>query len=202
MLYGGLPDRLDGHRLRPGWWVPVSRPQVCGWLVGSSTPAGLARGLGSCEEFVHDLRAGGNDGSQFAAVDDLGCAGRGVPDEAGDLLDADAAVAHQVDERGPQLPWRPDAPMLASSQTRLNSFRTFPASSAAPRWVVNASPMSCQSSPAASRSPAWLSDKERSARTAVTGRPRVRRDRRKPGPVELGGSQPPAGLHPAPGGGQ
>ena len=42
---------------------------------------------------VHDLGAGGDDGSQFAAVDDLGGAGGGVAGEPGDLLDADPAVA-------------------------------------------------------------------------------------------------------------
>jgi hypothetical protein len=46
---------------------------------------------------------------------------------------------------------------------RLNIFRTFPASSAAPWWLVNTSPVSCQPSPAASRSPAWLPDQARSA---------------------------------------
>jgi hypothetical protein len=30
-----------------------------------------------------------------------------VPDEAGDLLDGDPLVAHQADERGPQLAWGP-----------------------------------------------------------------------------------------------
>jgi hypothetical protein len=39
----------------------------------------------------------------LAAVDDLGGAGGGVPDQAGDLLDADPAVAEQADKRGPQL---------------------------------------------------------------------------------------------------
>ena len=46
------------------------------------------------------------------------------------------------------------SPIPASVQTRLNIFRTFPASSAAPWWVVNTSPVSCQSSQAASRSSA------------------------------------------------
>ena len=51
--------------------------------------------------------------------------------------------------RGVQLP-----PMPASSQTRLNIFRTLAASSAAPRWVVKTSPLSCQSSPAVFAAPA------------------------------------------------
>src|SRR5207253_7442774 len=39
-----------------------------------------------------------------------GCPGGGVPDEAGDLRDADAAVAHQADEGGAQLARRPAVP--------------------------------------------------------------------------------------------
>src|SRR5258708_2932162 len=66
-------------------------------------------------------------------------------------------------------------PEPASVQMRLNIFRTLPASSAAPRWLVNTSPVSFQPSPAASRSPAWLADQARSAWTATWGRPRVRR---------------------------
>ena len=70
---------------------------------GSWAAVGLGRGLGLCEELVHDFGTGGDDGPEFAAVDDFGGAGGGVPDEAGDLLDADAAVAHQADEGGPEL---------------------------------------------------------------------------------------------------
>ena len=55
------------------------------------------------------------------------------------------------------------SPAPAALQTRLNILRTLPASSAAPRWFVNTSPVSCQLSPAVSRSPAWLSDQKRSA---------------------------------------
>src|SRR5690348_13645026 len=57
---------------------------MCRVVRGSGTGAGL----GSGEELVHDLGAFGDHRSQFAAVDDLGGAGGGVPDEAGDLLDA------------------------------------------------------------------------------------------------------------------
>ena len=57
----------------------------------------------SSEELVHDLGAGGDHRPQFPAVDDLGGAGRGVPGQAGDLLDADPAVAHQADEGDAQL---------------------------------------------------------------------------------------------------
>ena len=49
-------------------------------------------GLGCGEEFVHDLGAAGDDGSEFAAVDDLGGAGGGVLDQVGDLLDGDTTV--------------------------------------------------------------------------------------------------------------
>jgi hypothetical protein len=52
--------------------------------------------LAFAEEFVHDLGAGGDHRSQFAAVDDLGCPGGGVPGQPGDLLDADPAVAQQA----------------------------------------------------------------------------------------------------------
>jgi hypothetical protein len=68
---------------------------------------GVGWGLGCCEELVHDFGAGGDDGSQFAAVDGFGGAGGGVSDEAGDFLDADAVVAHQADEGSPELPRGP-----------------------------------------------------------------------------------------------
>ena len=60
---------------------------------------------------------------------------------------------------------------------RLNILRTFPASSASPLWVVNTSPVSCQSWPArsAARRPGCPAQ-ARSAWTATEGRPRVRRD--------------------------
>jgi hypothetical protein len=75
-------------------------------------------GLGSGEELVHDLGAGGDDGSWFASVDDLGRADGGVPGQAGDLLDADSLVAHQADEGGAQLargPAVPDASLGADA---------------------------------------------------------------------------------------
>jgi len=57
--------------------------------VGSCGAApGPREGLGSSEELFHDFGAGGDDGPQFAAVDDLGCPGGSVPDQPGDLLDA------------------------------------------------------------------------------------------------------------------
>src|SRR5260370_18389616 len=66
--------------------MAVSEP--CGF----ATAFGLSEGSLACsEQIVHDLGAGGDDGSQFAAVDDLGGAGGGVPGQARDLLDADAA---------------------------------------------------------------------------------------------------------------
>jgi len=63
-----------------------------------SAAAGTGAGSGFCEELVHDFGACGDDWSQFAAVDDLGCPGGGVSDEAGDFFDADAVVAEQADE--------------------------------------------------------------------------------------------------------
>jgi hypothetical protein len=54
---------------------------------------GPGRELCLCEELVHDFGAGGDDGPELAAVDDFGGPGGGVPDEAGDFLDADAAVS-------------------------------------------------------------------------------------------------------------
>src|SRR5690348_1537758 len=80
-----------------------------GWLVlVGGSQAGM--GLASAEELVHDLGAGGDDRPQFAAVDDLGGAGGGVPGQPGDLLDADPAVAEQADKRGAQLARRPAVP--------------------------------------------------------------------------------------------
>ena len=93
---------------RIGWMAVACRAGLVGsgqitrdlrlGLWRSSAALGLARGLGCCEELVHDLGACGDDRPQFAAVDDLGCPGGGVSDEAGDFLDADPVVAHQADE--------------------------------------------------------------------------------------------------------
>jgi hypothetical protein len=57
---------------------------------------GLGPGLGLCEQLVHDFGAGGDDASEFAAVVDFGGAGGGMPDEAGDFLDADAAAVGRL----------------------------------------------------------------------------------------------------------
>jgi hypothetical protein len=43
-------------------------------------------GVGCGEDGVHDFGAGGEDGTQFAAVDDFGGAGAGVPGEASEWL--------------------------------------------------------------------------------------------------------------------
>jgi hypothetical protein len=112
----------------PIWSVSHRQPGFLGWvltwpfcglrarLARGLTGAGRQqrrdprRGLGSCEEFVHDFGAGGDDRPQFAAVDDLGGPGGGVPGQASDFLDADAAVAEQADERGPQFAGRPAVP--------------------------------------------------------------------------------------------
>src|SRR5206468_512449 len=101
------PGRLDGHRL---WSREVRYPGTGGWLVRGPRRFSGRRGLGFCEELVHDLGAGGDDGPEFAAVDDLGGAGGGVPGEAGDLLDGDSLVAQQADEGGAQLARGPAVP--------------------------------------------------------------------------------------------
>jgi hypothetical protein len=49
---------------------------------------------GVAEQVVHRLCAGGDDGAQFLPVDHFRGAGTGVADQAGDLLGADALVAH------------------------------------------------------------------------------------------------------------
>jgi hypothetical protein len=49
----------------------------------------IARCL-SREDGVHDFGAGGEDGAEFAAVDDFGGACAGVPGEPGDFLDGNA----------------------------------------------------------------------------------------------------------------
>ena len=59
------------------------------------------------EHLVHHVGAGGDHGAQLVPVDDLGCAGTGVPGQAGDLLHRDPGLRHQADERVPQLPRRP-----------------------------------------------------------------------------------------------
>src|SRR5436190_9706988 len=92
----------------------TSSGQVPGgrWLVWAGVVGGswAGAGSGSGEELVHDLGAGGDDGPQFPAVDDLGGPGGGVPDEAGDLFDGDPLVAHQADECGAQLARGPAVP--------------------------------------------------------------------------------------------
>ena len=52
------------------------------------------------EDLIHDLGACRDHRSQFPAVDNFGCPGGGVPGQPGDLLDADAMIAHQAYERG------------------------------------------------------------------------------------------------------
>ncbi len=91
-MRNGLSYGLDGYRL---WSRGQVTREVGGWLVqvgGSRT----GKGLGSAEENVHDLGSGGDYRSQFPAVHDLGGPGGGMPDEPGDLLDADPAVAQQA----------------------------------------------------------------------------------------------------------
>jgi hypothetical protein len=99
----------NGHRLLAGRasFGPVTGDRRRSGCAGPGRLSGKGRGLCFCEELVHDFGAGGDDGSEFAAVDEFGGAGGGVSDEAGDFLDADAAVAHQADEGGPELARRP-----------------------------------------------------------------------------------------------
>jgi hypothetical protein len=109
---GGQPGRLGGHRLlgRGSGFRSGNQGPAAGWS-GSLAALGSAREASvCCEELVHDLGADGDDGSQFAAVDDFGGAGGGVPGQAGDLLDADPAVAQQADEGGAQLARCPAVP--------------------------------------------------------------------------------------------
>src|ERR1039457_29936 len=71
--------------------VTRDRRLACaGSLGGCRAGVGVGWGLGWCEELAHDFGACGDDGSEFAAVDDFGGAGGGVSDEAGGFLAADA----------------------------------------------------------------------------------------------------------------
>jgi hypothetical protein len=92
-------------------------------------------GPASCEELVHDVGVGGAHRPQFPAVDDLGGAGGGVLDEPGDLLDDEprwlCRLTKAVRNSGDIQP----SPIPASVQMRLNIFRTWLASSAAPRCI-------------------------------------------------------------------
>ena len=98
-LRDGLPDRLEDHRLPAGveGSGQVTRDRRLA-RVGPQRLSDRREGLGSCEELVHDLGAGGDHRPQFPAVGDFGGVGGGVSDQPGDLLDADPAVAHQADE--------------------------------------------------------------------------------------------------------
>ena len=74
------------------------RPQRCDPITSSGGFGRSFRALLRLEDLVHDFGAGGDHRAQFAAVDDFGGAGAGVPGQAGDLLDWDALVAHHADE--------------------------------------------------------------------------------------------------------
>jgi hypothetical protein len=69
---------------------------------GDTEPTNLGR-----EDLVHDLGTGGDHRAQFTAIHDLGGAGTGVPDQAGDLFHGHARVRHQADKRSSQLAGRP-----------------------------------------------------------------------------------------------
>ena len=103
LIAGHRSGRQGGLRSAGVGTTGMCGPWVTFGLAGEGTLDGRCDQACS-EEPVHDLGACGDDRPQFPAVDDFGGAGGGVPGEAGDLLDADAAVAEQADEGGP-LPW-------------------------------------------------------------------------------------------------
>jgi|SRR6516225_11556034 hypothetical protein len=53
---------------------------------------------------------------------------KGMPGQPGDLLDADAVMAHQAHEGGPSSRGVQPSPAPGALHTRLNNFRTFAAS--------------------------------------------------------------------------
>jgi hypothetical protein len=59
------------------------------------------------EHLVHALSAGLDHGSQLEPVDSLRHSGRAVADQTRDLLCTDPVIAHERDERSPQLARRP-----------------------------------------------------------------------------------------------
>lgn len=64
LLRSGIPDRLDGDRMPDRAGGFGSSWPGSGWLVRVLGAAGTgAPGLGWCEELVHDLGAGGDDGA-------------------------------------------------------------------------------------------------------------------------------------------
>ena len=74
---------------------------------------GLASELGAfsvSEDGVHRGSACTTDRLKLVAVDLLGDDRRAVADQVGDLLDGDAIVAHDRDERVPEFPWGPALP--------------------------------------------------------------------------------------------
>jgi len=87
------------------------------------TSTGVLRTASFPEDLIDDLGARRDHRSQFPAVDDLGCPGGGVPGQPGDLRDADAMVAHQAHERGPELARRPAVP---DARRRADSFEHLP----------------------------------------------------------------------------
>jgi len=58
-------------------------------------PSSGASVSGVSEQVVHGFCAGREDGAQFLPVHHFRGAGAGVADQAGDLLSADALMAHQ-----------------------------------------------------------------------------------------------------------
>ena len=70
-----------------------------------------------------------------------------MPDQAGDLLDGDALVAHQADEGGAQLARGPAVPDAGLGADALEHLADVPRVQRGARWLVNTSPVSCQSWP-------------------------------------------------------
>jgi hypothetical protein len=75
--------------------IPTKRKQ----LRWPPLPGGRISCLACPEDLVHNLGASCDHWAQFPAVHHLGCPGRRVPDQAGDLLDGDSTVTHQAHER-------------------------------------------------------------------------------------------------------
>jgi hypothetical protein len=99
---------------------------------GPERLSGRREGPACSEELVHDQGAGGDDRPQFAAVDDLGGPGGGVPGQAGDLLDADPRWLIRLTKEVRSSRGVQSSPIPAAAHTRLNIFRTFSASCGVP----------------------------------------------------------------------
>ena len=63
---------------------------------GERQPSDSARSFLPPKDLIHNLCAGRDHWPQLPAVHDLGCPGGGMSDQAADLLNADAVMAHEV----------------------------------------------------------------------------------------------------------